>query len=159
MAIPATIAGGVAAKAVGYIPKLLAGIKGLSTGQLLGLLATGGFLGSTALTEYGKVGERGLSREQIALQKILGESQAKATKRSVKEDRAKSDKYMKTLLKMQQAEKREARDAAMMQSFTQSQDRQMAMIMQAVQAQSQRQMGAATQSSGVGMISSMRSNY
>lgn len=123
--------------------------------HLLSLLLGAGFLGSTISTEVGKAGERGLSREQIALQKILGESQAKATKRSVKEDRARTKEYTEALLKAQRQEKKDAREAALMQSFTHSQDRQMAMVMQAIQGLSQ---SSRTTSPSGGMVNLMRSS-
>lgn len=152
--MPAFVAPAIAAAAK-LGPPALAAMKTFGSKHLLTLLLGGAFLGSTGLTEYGKAGERDLSREQIRLQKLLGESQAEATKLSVKEDRKRTKEYMDALLKAQRVEKREAREAALLQSFTQSQDRQMAMVMQAMQGISQ----VSRPSSAGGMVNMMRSNF
>ena len=122
------------------------------------LLATG-YLGSTATGAYGQAGERGLAREQIKLQELMGKASAEATERSVKESRARTKEYTKTLLKIKKEEQKEAREFAALQSFTESQNRQMALVIQAIQAMSQRQMGAATQAPGAGMVGLMRGGF
>ena len=118
-----------------------------------------GYLGSTAVGAVGQAGERGLAREQLGLQTQMGKASAEATQRSVKESRARTKEYMKTLLKVKKEERKEAREFAALQSFTESQNRQMALVIQAVQALSQRQMGAATQSPGAGMVGLMRGGF
>ena len=152
MPLPAIAAGGIAAAAK-LGPPALAALKGFGSKHLLTLLITGGFLGQTGLTELGKAGERGLSREQIALQKLLGEGQAKVTKRSVKEDRARAKEYTEALLKYKKIERRELRETRLMESFSQSQDRQMAMILGAIQGLTSSKRPS---SSSGGMLSMMR---
>ena len=115
-----------------------------------------GYLGSTAVGAYGQAGERGLSREQMKLQGLMTKASAEATKRGVKESRARTKEYISALLKAKKEERKETREMAALQSFTQSQDRQMALVIQAIQALSQRQMGASTQAPGGGMLGLMR---
>ena len=107
----------------------------------------------------GQAGERGLAKEQIELQRLLGKASAEATKRSVKESRARTKEYVSALLKAKKEESREARDLAALQSFTESQNRQMALVIQAIQALSQRQMGASTAGAGAGMLGLMRGGF
>jgi len=116
----------------------------------------GAFLGSTALGEMGKAGERGLSREQIALQKLMSEAQVGAAKKVTEASQKRTEKYMDELMKARKEEKKEAREAVLMQTFSQSQDRQMALVMQAVQAMSQRPSVAGSSS---GMLGVMRGNF
>jgi len=118
-----------------------------------------GYLGSTGAEAYGQAGERGLAREQMGLQAQMGKASAEATERTVKESRARTKEYMKTLLKVKKEERKEAREFAALQSFTESQNRQMALVLQAVQTLSQRQMGAATQSPGAGMVGLMKGAF
>ena len=153
MAIPAIAAGiGAAAK---FGPPALAAAKAFGSKHLLSLILGGAYLGSTGLSEYGKAGERDLTREQIRLQKLLGTGQAEVAKRSVKEDRKRAKEYMDTLLKSQREEKREVREAGLLQSFTQSQDRQMAMVMQAIQGMSQ----SSRPTPSGGMVNMMRGAF
>jgi len=62
-------------------------------------------------------------------------------------------------LKAKKEEAKETRELATLQSFTESQNRQMALVIQAIQALSQRQMGAATQAPGAGMLGLMRGGF
>lgn len=157
-AISAAIAGG--AVALPYLMKLLklgkkyGSMAGKSKHFLPGLGY--GFLGgSMLLGAAGQRGERGLSREQLKVQELMGRASAEATKMSVKESRAKTKEYMKALLKAKKEERREARDIEALQSFQASQDRQMALVLQAVQAVGQRQPGVG----GAGMLGLMRGGY
>ena len=118
-----------------------------------------GYLGSTAVGAYGQAGERGLSREQMKLQGLMTKASAEATKRGVKESRARTKEYINALLKAKKEEAKETREMAALQSFTQSQDRQMALVIQAIQTMSQRQMGASTQAPGGGMVGMMRGGF
>jgi len=137
--------------------KIPAALKTLyASKHFLTALMAGGYLTSTAVGAMGQAGERGLSRKQMELQALLGKTSAEATKRGVKESRARTKEYMDTLLKAKKEEAKESRELAAMQSFTQSQDRQMALVMQAMQAMGQRQMGASTQAPGAGMLGLMR---
>ena len=161
--IPAAVKGALAL----YGPKLLkmlgVGVKGSKAAaksgfvdkHFLEMLIGGTYAGSTVLGEWGAAGERGISREQIALQKLLGTQQAAATKRSVTEDRKRAKEYMNKLLEMRVAEKKEAREATMLQSFTQSQDRQMALVLQAMQGIAQTSRPSSR--GGGGMVNLMRS--
>lgn len=143
------------------VPKIPALLKGIyNSKHLMSILLGGTVLGGTALSEMGKAGERGLSREQIALQKMIAEAQAKAAERGTKESRKSTQKYMDQLMKMRASEKREARESEMMESFTRSQDRQMSLVVQALQGMTQRPTGAPKQpGGGGGMMDLMRSNY
>ena len=155
MVAPLVAAG--AASAIPYLLKIPKYAKMLyKSKNFIPALIGAGYLGSTAVDAMGQAGERGLSREQMELQKLLGKASAEATKTSVKESRANTKKYIDALMKAKREEAKEARDLASMQSFTQSQDRQMALVLQAVQALSQKQMGASTQSPGGGMLGLMR---
>ena len=140
--------------------KIPAALKALyGSKHFLTALIGAGYLTSTAVGAAGQAGERGLSREQMRLQAIGGKATAEATKRTVKESRAKTKEYIDALLKAKREESKEAREMAAIQSFTQSQDRQMALVMQAMQAMSQKQMGSSTQAPGGGMLSLMRGGF
>ncbi len=140
--------------------KIPAALKALyGSKHFLTALLGAGYLGSTAVGAVGQAGERGLSREQMRLQGKIGTASAEATKRTVKESRARTKEYIAALLKAKKEERKETRELAAMQSFTQSQDRQMALVIQAVQAMSQRQMGSATQAPGAGMVGLMRGGF
>lgn len=144
----------------GIAPKIPAAFKALyGSKHFITALLGAGYLGSTAVGAYGQAGERGLTREQMRLQTLMGKASAEATERSVKESRARTKEYMKTLLKVKKEEKKEAREFAALQSFTESQNRQMALVLQAMQALSRRPMGAATQASGAGMVGLMKGGF
>jgi len=121
----------------------------------LHVLLGGGYLLGKGMEAGGQMGERGLSREQMRMQTLLGKTSAEATKMSVKESRARTKEYMTMLTKAKREERGEARDVAAMQSFQQSQDRQMALVLQAVQAVGQRQPGQG----GAGMLGMMRGGF
>ena len=152
----ATVAGGAAAAGKFLLPylKRILGVGKAATKSkyLLHGLGYGALGSSMLLGAYGQAGERGLSREQLKLQGLMGKASAEATKMSVKESRANTKKYIEALLKAKAEERHETRDLEAMRSFTQSQDRQMALVLQAVQAIGQRQPGA----SGAGMLGLMR---
>jgi len=112
--------------------------------HLLSLLIGGGILGSQVLGEVERGGERKLSRERMNLEALLAETSAEAGKKATIESRKRTKEYTEQLLKLKREERREARDIAAMASFTASQDRQMAMILQAVQGLSARPGGAST---------------
>lgn len=154
MPIGAGLAAGAAAGAALKIPAALKALYGSK--HFITALLGAGYLGSTAVGAYGQAGERGLTREQLRLQGLMGKASAEATKRTVKESRARTKEYISALLKAKKEEAKETREMAALQSFTQSQDRQMALVIQAIQALSQRQMGAATQAPGAGMLNLMR---
>ena len=151
MIAPAVMAAGA------KIPAALKALYGSK--HFLTALLGAGYLGSTAVGAVGQAGERGLTREQMRLQTLMTKASAEATERGVKESRARTKEYMKTLLKVKKEEKKEAREFMALQSFTESQNRQMALVIQAIQAMSQRQMGAATQAPGAGMMGLMRGGF
>jgi len=124
--------------------------------HLLTLLIGGGILGSQALGEVERGGERKLSRERMLLEAKLAESSAEAGKKATVESRRRTKEYTDQLLKLKREERAEAMDVAAMQSFSQSQYRQMALLMQAVQAMSARPAGASTQAPGGGMLGILR---
>ena len=137
--------------------KIPAALKALfASKHFITALLGAGYLTSTGLQAYGQAGERGLAREQLGLQAALGKASAEATKRGVKESRARTKVYIDALLKAKKEEAKEVRETEALRSFTASQDRQMALVIQAVQAMSQRQMGASIQAPGGGMLGLMR---
>ena len=159
MAIGVGIGAGVAA---GKIAGMLGGLKipaalkaFYASKHFIPALFGAGYLGSMGLGAVGQAGERGLTREQMKLQTLLGKVSAEATKRSVKESRARAKEYMATLMKAKREERGEARDIMAMQSFQQSQDRQMALVIQAIQAIGQQQPGRG----GAGMLGMMRGGF
>ena len=155
MVAPLIAAG--AASAIPYLLKIPKYAKMLyKSKNFIPALLGAGYLGSTAVDAMGQAGERGLSREQMKLQTLMSKASAEATKRGVKESRANTKKYIDALLKAKAEESREARDMESMRSFTQSQDRQMALVIQAMQVMNQKQMGSSTQSPGGGMLGLMR---
>ena len=147
------VAPAIAAAAI-KIPAALKALYGSK--HFLTALLGAGYLTSTAVGAAGQAGERGLSREQMRLRTLLAKVSGEATKRGVTESRARTKEYIAALMKAKREESKEKREFAAMQSFTQSQDRQMALVMQAMQALSQRQMGAATQAPGAGMLGLIR---
>jgi len=159
----AAVAGG-AATAGKFLLPYLKNILGIGKAAykskyLLHGLGYGALGGSMLLGAAGQAGERGLTREQMRLQTLLGKASAEATERTVKESRARTKEYIKALMKAKKEEAKETREMAAMQSFTESQNRQMALVIQAVQVLSQRQMGAATQAPGAGMVGLMRGSF
>ena len=159
MPIP-VMAAGAAKVALPLLAKLPAYAKALyGSKHFLTALIGAGYLGSTAVGAYGQAGERGLTREQMRLQGLMGKASAEATKRGVKESRAKTKEYIKALLKAKKEDVEERREFAALQSFTQSQDRQMALVIQAIQSLSRRPMGAATQAPGAGMVGLMKGGF
>ena len=149
MVAPALAAGMVAGKSLAAL-KALYGSKHFIT-ALIGA----GYFGGMGVEALGQAGERGLAREQIGLQATMGKASAEATKRGVKESRANTKKYIDALLKAKKEEAKETRDIAALHSFTQSQDRQMALVLQAIQAIGQRQPG----SGSAGMLGVMRGGF
>jgi len=154
MAVAAAAALG--ARALPYAAKVPAALKALyGSKHFLTLLIGSGILGSTALGEVGKAGERNLTREQLRLQALLAKTSAEGTKKATEESRKKSKEYMEQLVKEKREERRSFQDMAAMEAFTQSQDRQMALVLQAVQALSARPAQSSAQSGG-GMLGLMR---
>ncbi len=159
----AAVAGG-AATAGNFLLPYLKNILGIGKAAykskyLLHGLGYGALGGSMLLGAAGQAGERGLSREQLRLQGVMGMASAEATKRGVKESRARTKEYIKALLKAKKEDVKERREFAALQSFTQSQDRQMALVIQAIQTLSQRQAGASTQAPGAGMVGLMKGGF
>jgi len=147
MALPAV----ALAALIPMLAKVPGALKALYASKHFWPAAIGGtFLGSEALGQMGKAGDRGVSREEIQLQKLLAEASAEATKTSVKESRAQTTKYMEELAKNKRAEAKEAREAALMQSYVGSQNRQMAMVLQAMQGVAQSVPNTGAQPSRVG---------
>lgn len=116
-----------AAKAGPWLAKLMA------SPHFWNYLLTGAFVGQTALGQYGEYKGRGLTREQIRIQKLLGTSEAKATKRATEEAREQEERYTKMLLQERGKERTEAREQQLLQSWIASQDRQAMAVMQALQ--------------------------
>lgn len=152
MPLPA-IAAGAGVAALPYLLKIPKYAKMLyKSKHFIPALLGAGYFGSMGLEAAGQAGERGLTREQMRLQTLLGKASAEATEMMVKESRAKTKEYIKTLMKSKREEAREIRDIEAMRSFTASQDRQMALVLQTVQAIGQRRPGA-------GMLGLMRGGF
>ena len=159
MPLPA-IAAGAGIAALPYLMKIPKYAKMLyKSKNFIPALLGAGYFGSMGLEAMGQAGERGLTREQLRLQTLMQKASAEATKKGVKESRTKTKEYIKALMKAKREEAKEARELAAMQSFTESQNRQMAMVIQAMQVMGGRQMGAATQSPGAGMVGLMKGGF
>lgn len=145
-------------KALPYAAKIPAGLKALyNSKHFLSLLFAAGLLGSEALSEAGKSGERKLLREKLSLETQGAKASAEASKKATIESRERAKEYTEALLKAKREERSSEREQMAMQSFMQSQDRQMALLMQALQTMSNREMGSSTQSPvGGGMLGLMR---
>ena len=157
MAIGVGLAAGAALAGAAKIPMAL---KALYAGKhFIPALLGAGYIGSMGVQAVGQAGERGLTREQMRLQTLMGKASAEATKRGVTESRARTKEYIKALLKSKREEAKETREFMALQSFTESQNRQMALVIQAIQTMSQRQMGASTQAPGAGMVGLMKGGF
>jgi hypothetical protein len=152
MPIPAA----VIAAAARALPYLISGAKtaGPWASKNLPWLLGAGWMG---LSEVGQMGERGLMKEQMRLQGEIGKSSAEAAKKGTKESRQMAEKYLQILTQAKRDEAREERESMLMQSYMASQDRQAAMLLQAMQG-----MTALSPQTGVspssGMMALLRSN-
>ena len=122
------------------------------------LLGTLGGVASMGLGQVGKYGERQLRREEIATGARVEKAKAEATERLTKESQKKSKEYIEQLLREKRSERISDRETALMQSFVGSQDRQMALIMQAMQGISKSAYPPQGGQSGSGMVGLLRSN-
>ena len=148
--MPLPIIAGLGAKA----------LAALKSKYLIHALLTGGFLAQTGLGEYGKSGERKLAKAQLEMQADITGKSAEAGKLATKESRKRSKEYTELLLKEKREDRREARKIASMQAFTQSQNQQMALLMQAIQAIATEPGGSNVDTpTGGGMLGVMRGNY
>lgn len=142
----------IALGAATKLPKLISMLRAAYASKSFLPWALGGaYVGEKAIGIGEGIGERGLTREQLALQKLLAESGIAASKKETVRAEKKSKEYMDMILKVKEEERRDTREAAMLEMFQQNQNRQMAMIMQATQALSQR-----PTISGGGMLGVMR---
>lgn len=122
------------------------------------LLAAAAGTASMGLGEIGKYGERGLAREQISAEERVGKAKQKATLKLTRESEKRTKEYMERLLREKRTERISERETALMQSFVGSQDRQMALILQAMQGISQTPYAPQMKQSGGGMVGLLRSN-
>jgi len=122
------------------------------------LLMAGGGVASMGLSQIGKYGERGLAREQIAAEERVGKAKEKATLKLTRESEKRAKEYMERFLREKRTERISERETALMQSFVGSQDRQMALILQAIQGMSQTPYAPQMRRPGGGMVGLMRSN-
>ena len=120
------------------------------------LLASAAGVTSMGLGQLGKRGERNILREQIAAKERMGKAQTEATRRLAKESEARAKEYMQQLLQEKRKERISEGETQLMQSFIGSQDRQMALVLQAIQGISQTPF-APSQPSGAGMLGLLRS--
>lgn len=129
----------------------------LASKNLLPILGGAAFFGGDVLREIGGVGERNIMRDQLALQKLMGESTAKAQRMTLKESRKQTKEYLKELAKLRREQESKEFDRAMMQTFINSLDRQAAITAQAIQGVTN--INNSGMSAPMGMIDIMRSAY
>lgn len=123
------------------------------------LLASGMGVASMGLGQIGEYGKRGLAREQISAEERVGKAKQKAELKLTREAEKRTKEYIERMLRERRSERISERETALMQSFVGSQDRQMALILQAMQGISQTPYAPqARQSGGGGMVGLLRSN-
>ena len=122
------------------------------------LLMSGAGVAGMGLGQIGKYGERGLAREQIAAEERIGKAEQKATLKLTRETEKRSKEYIERLLREQRSERISQRETSLMQSFVGSQDRQMALILQAMQGITQTPYAPQGGQPGGGMVGLLRSN-
>jgi succinate dehydrogenase/fumarate reductase flavoprotein subunit len=159
-ALPWLLSAGKGALGVGKKAVPLAKRAYASPHFLTGALG-GTYLGSEILSQLGQAGERDIAREELALQRILGKAGGEATERLTKESRKAAESYLKELTKARREEAKQQREAALMESYMASQDRQLAIALQALQGVSQSipETGMAPASPRSGMVGLMRSSF
>ncbi len=127
----------------------------LTIGMLL--LAASGVAGA-GLGQIGEYGKRGLAREEIAVRERMAKAETKATLKITRESERRSKEYIERLLREQRSERISGRETTLMQSFIGSQDRQMALILQAMQGIAQTPYAPQGSQPGGGMVGLLRSN-
>ena len=120
---------------------------------ILGLLYGGANLGSDFLN---KRGEQKLGMEQIRSQERIAANERAATEKATKTSKESAEKYLQTLMKEKTKERISDKESIMLNSFLQSQDRQMALIMQAIQGATQSPYTSVSPGSSAGMTGLMR---
>ena len=122
------------------------------------ILLAGSQVGGAGLGQIGKYGERGLAREQIAAGERVGKAEAKATLKLTRESEKRTREYIERMLRERRTERISERETSLMQSFVGSQDRQMALILQAMQGIAQTPYAPQGGQPGGGMVGLLRSN-
>ena len=122
------------------------------------LLMTGAGVASAGLGQLGKYGERGLRREEITAEERVGKAKIKATQKLTRESEKRTKEYIERLLRGKRTERISDRETMLMQSFVGSQDRQMALILQAMQGIAQTPYAPQTRQPGGGMVGLLRGN-
>lgn len=123
------------------------------------LLASGMGMASMGLGQIGQYGGRQLRREEIAVGERVGKAQAKATLKLTRESEKRTKEYVERMLREKRTERISERETALMQSFVGSQDRQMALILQAMQGISQTPYAPQTGRAGGGMVGLLRGGF
>ena len=122
------------------------------------LLMSAGGVASMGLGQIGEHAERGLKRERFAVEERIGKAEQKATLKLTRESEKRSKEYIERLLREQRSERISQRETSLMQSFMGSQDRQMALILQAMQGIAQTPYAPQGNQPGGGMVGLLRSN-
>jgi hypothetical protein len=122
------------------------------------LLMAGAGVGSAVLGQVGEYGGRQLKREEIAVGERVGKAEAKATLKLTRESEKRTKEYIERMLRERRTERISERETALMQSFVGSQDRQMALILQAIQGMAQTPYAPQMRQPGGGMVGLLRSN-
>ena len=137
---------GVTKYAAKAAAKKIAGVatKAYASKNFLPVALGGAMVGQTVLGQLGEASNRKMTKEQIDIQNMMGLSSAEVTKRLTEESRTKTKEYTKALLEAKREEQDKELDRTMMESFMSSQDRQMAMAMQAIQSQNAPRTGGMT---------------
>jgi len=130
-------------------------IEPITLAMLLAALAGTASMG---LGQIGKYGERQLAREKMSAEERVSKAGAKATQKLTRESEKRTKEYMERLLREKRTERISGRETALMQSFIGSQDRQMALILQAMQGISQTPYAPQMKRPGGGMVGLLRSN-
>jgi len=103
-------------------------------------------------------GDRKISRASLKLQEQIESAKMEASKTMTSESRASAKGYMKQLSTMNESLVDERRDARSEALIAESKNRQFGMMMAAIQAMSQKDMGASTTGGlrDVGMLTALR---
>jgi hypothetical protein len=128
----------------------------LQSKNIIPLLLGGGYLTHVGLEEYGKAGERKLTKAQMDLQDKILKASAEAQKRLYKESQTSKKEEKEQLITLIREQNKRDLEKEMMQSFTESQNRQMAMLLQTLQAAATPPAGAPR---GGGMLNLVRSEF
>ena len=108
---------------------LAGGARGLTALTSWKTLLGAGYAGSLVLGQADKSGERGLTREQMAIQKIMMDAQKKAESIQLKESRTNTRDMMKQIKDLRNEERTQGRDDMLLQAMLGQQEQKMQRMM------------------------------